>query len=303
MASSKNPLHRLFGVDVPKHGDQSNAVRDPNVNLQVISLGLSRTGTTSLQEALIRLGFGPCHGGVDLFRSPAQTALYHNIYTGIIAGKVTAGDPSLNNQIRKSMQGYRSLTDTPICYLVPETVAAYPNAKYILTVRPDGPKGWWASVWAASAWHWRTDWFRTLFRVLIFPVSFLRRTDDKVLLIRELYLQRYGCWDERTYEKHNADVRRVVPKGQLLEFDVRQGWGPLCEFLGVDIPQGEEFPRLNEAESMQNLYVGFMMFGAFVWCSYGVAVGAAVALAVWPGALERVMDGVKGLVGGLADSR
>lgn len=293
MASTKNPLHRLFGVDVAYHGDQSDVKRDEKANLGVISLGLSRTGTTSLQEALIKLGFGPCHGGVDLFRSPEQTALYHDIYSRIIAGKSKAGDADLNAQIRNSMKGYRSVTDTPIAFLVPETIAAYPNAKFILTVRPNGPEGWWKSIWNVSAWHWRTDWLRTMFRTLIWPVSFLRKTDDGVLLIRDLYLKRYGCWDERTYEKHNAHVRQLVPKGQLLEFDVRQGWQPLCDFLGVEVPD-ENFPRLNEAESMQALYVGFMMFGAFTWAAYaGMAVGA-VGLAIYPDVAMRAFNGARG---------
>ena len=34
------------------------------------------------------------------------------------------------------------------------------------------------------------------------------------------------------YSRHNAFVRSVVPKDQLLEFNAKQGWGPLCEFLG-----------------------------------------------------------------------
>lgn len=46
MASTKSPLHRLFGVDVAEHGDSSDQKLDPDVNLQVISLGMSRTGTS-----------------------------------------------------------------------------------------------------------------------------------------------------------------------------------------------------------------------------------------------------------------
>ena len=34
------------------------------------------------------------------------------------------------------------------------------------------------------------------------------------------------------YCRHNAAVRNLVPEDQLLEFNAKQGWGPLCEFLG-----------------------------------------------------------------------
>jgi hypothetical protein len=35
------------------------------------------------------------------------------------------------------------------------------------------------------------------------------------------------------YLNHNGKIRRVVPKETLLEFNVKQGWGPLCELTEV----------------------------------------------------------------------
>lgn len=61
MSSTKSTLHKVFGIDVAAHGDLTGTTLDPNVNLEVIALGLSRTGTTSLQLALTKLGFGPSH--------------------------------------------------------------------------------------------------------------------------------------------------------------------------------------------------------------------------------------------------
>ena len=46
------------------------------------------------------------------------------------------------------------------------------------------------------------------------------------------------------YEDHNEEVKRAVPKGNLLIFNAKQGWEPLCNFLGKEIP-AEEFPRKN----------------------------------------------------------
>jgi hypothetical protein len=46
------------------------------------------------------------------------------------------------------------------------------------------------------------------------------------------------------YRAHNARVRDIIPANQLLVFDVRQGWGPLCDFLGVPVP-ATVFPRSN----------------------------------------------------------
>jgi hypothetical protein len=36
------------------------------------------------------------------------------------------------------------------------------------------------------------------------------------------------------YLNHNGKIRRVVPKETLLEFNVKQGRGPLCELLGFE---------------------------------------------------------------------
>eukprot|EP00415_Alexandrium_ostenfeldii_P004324 UN4324 len=43
------------------------------------------------------------------------------------------------------------------------------------------------------------------------------------------------------YIRHNEEVRRAVPPERLLEFNVKQGWDPLCRFLGLPVPE-EPFP-------------------------------------------------------------
>jgi hypothetical protein len=53
-------------------------------------------------------------------------------------------------------------------------------------------------------------------------------------------------------ERHNDMVRRLVPKNNLLEFHPADGWKPLCEFLGKDIPEGNpDFPHINEGDSLK----------------------------------------------------
>jgi hypothetical protein len=43
----------------------------------------------------------------------------------------------------------------------------------------------------------------------------------------------------------NAEVQAVVPPEKLLVYDVRQGWEPLCAFLGVPVPS-VPFPHIND---------------------------------------------------------
>ena len=68
----------------------------------------------------------------------------------------------------------------------------------------------------------------------------------------ELILRRFleGRSDDRTavidcYLRHNQAVRETIPEDRLLEFQAKDGWEPLCEFLDVPVPD-EPYPRTND---------------------------------------------------------
>lgn len=76
-------------------------------------------------------------------------------------------------------------------------------------------------------------------------------------------VQRFD-WPEREkalafFDSHYAEWRREIPRERVLEYRVQDGWGPLCEHLGVPVPMVEvggrmveaEFPRLNDGASMR----------------------------------------------------
>lgn len=48
----------------------------------------------------------------------------------------------------------------------------------------------------------------------------------------------------RAYEAHNQRVRDAIPADRLTEWEPADGWGPLCERLGVDEP-ADPFPHDN----------------------------------------------------------
>ena len=73
------------------------------------------------------------------------------------------------------------------------------------------------------------------------------------------------------FNRHNGEVRRRFPKEQLLVYEVKQGWEPLCEFLGVEVPD-KPFPHLNDAGEIQRLIL--------LVRTLSVAVPAALALVV-----------------------
>ena len=44
------------------------------------------------------------------------------------------------------------------------------------------------------------------------------------------------------FDKWTEQVKATVPAERLLIFEAKQGWGPLCEFLGVPVPN-TPYPR------------------------------------------------------------
>jgi hypothetical protein len=39
-----------------------------------------------------------------------------------------------------------------------------------------------------------------------------------------------------------------VPPEKLLVYAMGEGWQPLCDFLGAEVPRGKPFPRLNDRQ-------------------------------------------------------
>ena len=42
---------------------------------------------------------------------------------------------------------------------------------------------------------------------------------------------------KQAYRKHIIYVRALIPKHQLLEWNVKEGWGPICKFLKAEEPE------------------------------------------------------------------
>lgn len=49
------------------------------------------------------------------------------------------------------------------------------------------------------------------------------------------------------FRRHNAAVDRAIPRERRLVYEVSEGWGPLCTFLRVPVPD-KPFPRVNSRE-------------------------------------------------------
>ncbi len=59
-------------------------------------------------------------------------------------------------------------------------------------------------------------------------------------------------------------------------YDVREGWAPLCRFLGLPVPE-EPYPKINDSDTIE-----FVVKTGYYFLVFGVPVVVAVALyACW----------------------
>lgn len=85
------------------------------------------------------------------------------------------------------------------------------------------------------------------------------------------------------YRKHYALVRSLAPKGRLLEFKLDEGWGPLCEFLGKEVPK-EPFAHVNDSKRNKQAFkeLGIMAVKRIVMKgAVGTVLVGAAAVAWW----------------------
>jgi hypothetical protein len=68
---------------------------------------------------------------------------------------------------------------------------------------------------------------------------------------------------KEVFNQHTEKVKSNVPSDQLLVYDVREGWGPLCQFLGVPEP-AEPLPHLNKRENFKTMLQGLIKTGKMV---------------------------------------
>jgi hypothetical protein len=212
--------------------------------LMLIGAGFGRTGTMSVQAALQQLGLRCYHMSEVLHNKQNQSHLpfWHRV------SKTPAG---MNHDWEQVFAGYSATLDFPACTVWRELIAAYPNAKVLLTLHPGGGGAWYDSA-MTTIYRTETMWQVKVLAQLT-PIG--RRLTE---MTHELVWRRAlaGTMPDRAaavarYEQHIAEVRAAVPAERLLVFSVDQGWQPLCDFLLLPAPT-TLFPKVNDRQDFQH---------------------------------------------------
>jgi hypothetical protein len=200
---------------------------EKNMTLKVIGAGLGRTGTLSLKLALEQLGFAKCY-----HMGEVMAGGYFPKWAAVGEGK-----PDWD----AIFDGYAATTDYPACTYWRELADYYPDAKVLLSVRD-------ADSWYEST---RATIFSEMVDGMIAGGPPAAQAMFNTALPMDLIRSHRDERDAMTayFRAHNQAVIDGIAPERLLVFEVKQGWGPLCAFLGVDVPD-EPFPRVNERDDL-----------------------------------------------------
>lgn len=197
------------------------------MSMQVIGVGIGRTGTYSLKLAINQLGFGPCHHMEEVLHNmPVQVPLWSN---------AVADKPDWE----QIYEGYQSAVDWPTACFFRELIVEFPSAKFVLTHRD--PERW-ADSFGATIYKLlagRDQAPPEMHAWLDMANGVIARTGFPAGLDHDALV--------KAFVAHSEAVKETIPSSQLLEFEVRNGWGPLCAFMEVPVPD-EAFPRTNDRE-------------------------------------------------------
>ncbi len=229
--------------------------------MKVIGAGFGRTGTLSLKQALEELGFGPCYHMQEVMRRPSHVRLWLDYAE---TGNAPWGE---------SFDRFGSGVDYPVANVWAELAEHYPDAKVILTVRD--PERWWEST-NSTVYGFRTA-FAPWFRVAVPHIGrFVEMVETYVWA--GLFGGRFADRDHAiaVFNEHSDLVRSTCPPERLLEFEVAQGWEPLCAFLDVPVPD-KPFPHVNDAATTKRAVTSAYYFTrALPFVAASVAAGVAI---------------------------
>lgn len=205
------------------------------MSLQIIGAAFARTGTDSLAQALEQLGVGPCYTMYNVLTSEEQIGYWVDVAAGL--------PPDWPN----IFAGCQASLDWPVATFWRELMEVYPEATVLLTKRD--PEAWYESysktilpiIWETLA---MAPEERSQFRSMVLDIE-----GDRIFGGR-LHEPEHMI---QCYRDYMAEVEASVPKERLLTYELGSGWQPLCDWLGVPLPD-IPYPKTNAPAEFQQKY-------------------------------------------------
>ncbi|KAJ5707867.1 P-loop containing nucleoside triphosphate hydrolase protein [Penicillium malachiteum] len=216
--------------------------------MEVLILGLPRTGTQSLAEALTLLGYGKVYHMKDEFIRGD-----HSFWSRAMDVKYAGlGQPVTREDFDEIFGGeYKAMSDYPAAMFPDELIAAYPSAKVILSTRDED--GWVKSMEDTLLHVWNAEKEASQRESETAndsaPVDPRRLARNEMVRKIQAYAwnDHFEAYGRELFREHNEHVCRLMEtrNEEFLEYRVAEGWEPLCRLLGKEIP-GQAFPRKDD---------------------------------------------------------
>jgi hypothetical protein len=237
--------------------------------MKLIGAGMPRTGTLTQKMALEMLGLGPTYHMVDVLADLEQAPLWERALDG-------------EGPWSEIFDGFNSTVDWPGGYFYRELIDVYPEAKVLLSVRE--PEAWERSM-RGTVWAVRHG--ESLIRLLssaqahVNPqwAGFLKMIDRLVWEGKGTFASGHAEPQQLidTFKRHTEEVESTVPSDRLLVWSVKEGWGPLCEFLELPVPE-ESFPHINDRTEFLNRIIDGSLASLTEWREREATVTPAFAV-------------------------
>lgn len=216
--------------------------------MRVLCLGYSRTGTMSMHNALQHLGF-PCYHFSTFYDNVQDCDIWLRLIETKFDGKASI---DISRQTFDALLGeYGAVVDMPCHLFAAELMEFYPDAKIVLVER--------------NVESWYKSWQAFLDNAMAPALPLLAKLDPywagRIISVGVAGVDKQvgsgktvaaaKARSREEYRKHYALVRALAAEQNrpILEFQLSQGWEPLCDFLGIEKPKDVEFPHVNDSVS------------------------------------------------------
>lgn len=222
--------------------------------MKLIGAGLPRTATTSQKLALEMLGVGPCYHMVDVLGDLDRVQQWSDA----VDGKVDWGE---------MFADYQSTVDWPGSFFYRELREAYPDAKFLLSVR--------------SGESWARSMLGTISSLLygdslMYDLSSARGRIDPSWqsftdLMRRMWAKSELMLAENArneaalahaMERYNDEVKATID--DVVVWSPTDGWEPICELLELPVPEAP-FPNINDSEMFEARMIESSLDAVTAW--------------------------------------
>ncbi|KAJ9134143.1 hypothetical protein NKR23_g10301 [Pleurostoma richardsiae] len=264
----------------------TDRIQPSRLSKGVIVAALPRSGTLSIATALTEIGYRTYHSHTE---PPSQWAKFREAlmaHSPRIARSYGAEpkQPWTREQWDSAYGDYDAVTEILACFTV-ELARTYPDAK-VVVVETDKQR-WMDSTDEIYFRETLGSWWGTFVRVVVSPVAGDISEQVRWDIVRAFFrgdsIAEMRAAHSDVYDKFFRDVYANVAPERMLVFRHSDGWEPLCDFLGKEVP-AIPYPHANERRVLlakRKFLYKILLARFFRRLGFATATVSALGLGLW----------------------